>query len=118
MSVARIRASPGVKFSGRAWPSGLLGAARRAVLLLPLALGGCGASVPETLTIVHRAHLTGAGSGSEVNLPHYRPRGDGASGSVEYRLALPPGTPENGLGVFITASNAPIAAFVNGIPVY
>lgn len=118
MSVAQIRTSPAVRFSGRAWPAGLLRAARRAALLLPLALGGCDASVPETLTIVHHAHLSHAGFESEVRLPHYRLRDDGASGSVEYQLTLPPGTPGNGLGVFITVSNAPIAAFVNGIPVY
>ena len=91
---------------------------RGLMLLMSLALTGCFDSVPESLTAVHHAHLRGVDSEREVALPHYRPRIDDASSSVEYRLSLPAGTPEKGLGVFITVSNAPIAAFVNGIPVY
>jgi signal transduction histidine kinase/ActR/RegA family two-component response regulator len=73
--------------------------------------------VPESLVSVDHALLIQGAATEAVELPHSRRRVDDG-GSIEYRLPLPAGMPEKGFGVFVTVSNVPIAAIVNGLPVY
>jgi signal transduction histidine kinase/ActR/RegA family two-component response regulator len=95
----------------------LRSAGRVLLLALTMLLAGCFHTVPESLVSVHNALVIRNGAEEAIELPHNRRRVDDG-GSIEYRLALPPGVPEKGLGVFVTVSNAPIAVFVNGTPVY
>jgi signal transduction histidine kinase/ActR/RegA family two-component response regulator len=90
-------------------------------LAVALALVGCSGAPPEGITPLRTASFVGADSldKREITLPHQRqpdPRRSGAT--VEYRLPLPPVDPQRGIGVFITISNAPLAAEVNGVPVF
>lgn len=90
-------------------------------LIAPLALIGCTTAPPEGITTLRAASFIGPDSREmrEIALPHQRePDPQHIGATVEYRLSLPPIDPQRGLGVFITISNAPLAARVNGVPVF
>ena len=91
------------------------------LLLVSLALVGCSGTPPQGITTLRSASFVGNDSpvARELAVPHQRQPGQQQVGAtVEYRLALPDVDPPRGLGVFITIRNAPLAAFVNGIPVF
>ena len=86
-----------------------------------LALAACSGTPPEGITSLRTASFVGSGFRDmrEIVLPHQRQPDTRAGGTtVEYRLALADVDPQRGLGVFITISNAPVSAFVNGVPVF
>jgi signal transduction histidine kinase/ActR/RegA family two-component response regulator len=90
-------------------------------LLVALAIGACSGTPPEGVAALRTASFTGADIPAmrEIALPHQRqPDQQRAEATFEYRLPLPALDPQRGLGVFITISNAPLAAFVNGMPVF
>jgi signal transduction histidine kinase/ActR/RegA family two-component response regulator len=99
----------------RALPARRLAAG--AALLLTVALGGCFHAVPDSLTAVRNANIRGAAPEGDVELPHLRPRVEDG-GHVDYELTLPAGVPPKGVGIFVTVSNVPFAASVNGVPVF
>jgi signal transduction histidine kinase/ActR/RegA family two-component response regulator len=88
--------------------------------LAALALPACNDADPEPPTALRAALYSDDASASpgEVSLPHQRAPAGSEGRVVEYRLALPQGRRERGLGVFLTITNAPVAALVNGVPVF
>jgi signal transduction histidine kinase/ActR/RegA family two-component response regulator len=90
------------------------------LLLLPaLVLAGCSARPPEDILTLRSAELAIEGRAPEaVQLPHSREASSSAlPQAVEYRFSLPEGK-SSGIGVFVTISTVPFAAYVNGMPVF
>ncbi len=89
--------------------------------LLFLALAAC-AEVPPQIMRLTTAVRSGPGDAAPktVTLPDTRNPAPGAVAPIaEYRLDLDSFTdPRHGIGVFVTVSNAPFAATVNGTPVF
>ncbi|MGB3429018.1 MAG: ATP-binding protein [Burkholderiaceae bacterium] len=91
------------------------------LLMAVLALAGCSGTPPQGISTLRTASFVGEDSREmrEIPLPHQRqPAPERVGRTVEYRLPLADVDPRRGLGVFITISNAPLAAFVNGVPVF
>ncbi len=90
------------------------------VVFFTCILAGCSNTPPNAITTLRSAQLAdGIAPLHTVTLPHELSySSQQAYRSVEYRFDVIVADPRTGLGVFVTVSNAPIAAVVNGAPAF
>jgi signal transduction histidine kinase/CheY-like chemotaxis protein len=83
-------------------------------------LSGCAKEPPAAITTLRSAQRVESLAMSEtVRLPLVRDADEvPPSGQFEYRFAVNVARPDSGLGVFVTVSTAPFAAYLNGVPVF
>lgn len=87
--------------------------------VLLLALAACAdAPPPQIVRLTTAERSPGESTARSVTLPDTRSPPAGGPSVTEYRLRIGAANAQRGLGVFITVSSAPLAALVNGMPVY